>query len=208
MSPAATLPTGSAQAGTAEKLRRLMGRYNGGGVTLGAVVDDLGAAGLGLCLLLFGLTSLIPGVAPVFGLALCALAFGIVLGHVKPLLPERLRRWQMDRDRVDNGLRRLAPVIAWMERWLRPRMSHLLRGPGIRVVGVASLINGVLIVLPIPFGNTAPAIAMLILSLGMVVGDGIAVGVGLLATVVAMAVDVGMIALGYTAFTALIEHLF
>jgi hypothetical protein len=73
---------------------------------------------------------------------------------------------------------------------------------------LASLVNGVLIVLPIPFGNTAPAIAMLILSLGMVAGDGIAVGVGLLATVVALAVDVGMIVLGYTAFIAMIEHLF
>ena len=208
MSRSATLPMGSARVGTAEKLRRLMGRHRAGGVTLGAIIDDLGAAGMGLCLLLFSLTSLIPGVAPVFGLALCALAFGIVLGHGKPLLPERLRRWQMDRDRVDNGLRRLAPVVAWMERWLRPRKSHLLRGPGIRVVGLASLVNGVLIVLPIPFGNTAPAIAMLILSLGMVAGDGIAVGVGLLATVVALAVDVGMIVLGYTAFIAMIEHLF
>jgi hypothetical protein len=84
----------------------------------------------------------------------------------------------------------------------------LLRGPGIRVLGLASLVNGVLIVLPIPFGNTAPAIAMLILSLGMVAGDGIAVGVGLLATVVALAMDVGMIVLGYTAFIAMIEHLF
>jgi hypothetical protein len=196
------------QATTAEKLHRLMGKYPAGKIGLGDIVDDLGAAGMGLCLLLFSLASLIPGVAPVFGLALCALAFGIVLGHAEPVLPERLRRWQMDRDRVDAGLRRLAPIVSWMERWLRPRTKNLLRGPGVRLIGLASLINGILVVLPIPFGNTAPAVAMLILSLGMVVGDGIAVGVGLLATAVALVVDIGMIGLGYTALTAMIEHLF
>ena len=197
---------------TTEKLHRLMDRFPASKVALGDVVDELGSAGTGLCLLLFSLTALVPGIAPVFGLALCAIALGMMLGRTQPYLPERLRRWQLDRDRLRGGMQRLAPAIGWLERWLHPRASHLLprrsRGSGTRVVGLASLVNGVLIVLPIPFGNTAPAIAMLILSLGMVVGDGIAVGVGLLATIIALAIDIGMIALGYTALVGLFQNLF
>ena len=197
---------------TTDKLRRLMDKFSTSKVALGDVVDELGTAGTGLCLLLFSLTALIPGIAPVFGVALCAVALGMVLGHTQPYLPERLRRWKLDRDRLHGGMYRLAPAIGWLERWLHPRAKHLLprqqRGSGTRVAGLASLINGVLIVLPIPFGNTAPAIAMLILSLGMVVGDGIAVGVGLLATIIALVIDIGMIALGYTALVSLFQNLF
>jgi hypothetical protein len=197
---------------TTERLRRLMDSFPAGKIALGDVVDELGSAGTGLCLLLCSLTALIPGIAPVFGVALCAIALGMVLGHSQPYLPERLRRWQLDPDRLRSGIHRLTPAITWLERWLHPRAAHLLprrpRSSGTRVTGVASLVNGVLIVLPIPFGNTAPAVAMLILSLGMVVGDGMAVSVGMLATVIALVIDIGMIALGYTAITGLWHSLF
>jgi hypothetical protein len=208
MNTSAAVEFNAGHGSTTEKLRRLMDQLPDRGLTLGAVTDRLGAAGTGLCLLLFSLTALIPGIAPVFGIALCAVAIGMVLGKAEPLLPEWLRRQQLDRDRASNGLRRLTPPITWLERWLRPRREHLLRGTGTRLIGVASLINGILIVLPIPFGNTAPAIAMLVLSLGVVAADGVAVGVGLLATAIAVAVDIGMIALGYTAVAGMIAYLF
>jgi hypothetical protein len=208
MNTVATMPGDRGPVGTTAKLHRLLGKFPDGAITLGAIIDDLGAAGTGLSLLLFSLTALIPGIAPVFGVALCAVAIGMMLGRSEPLLPERLRRWRMDREQVHSGLQRLAPRIAWLERWLRPRETHLLSGVGIRLAGLASLVNGVLIVLPIPFGNTAPAVAMVILSLGIAAGDGVAVALGLLATVIALAVDTGMIVLGYAAFATMTDYLF
>lgn len=198
------------RAGTAnaDRLRRLVDGMPSDRVALGSFVDGLGAAGTGLSLLLFGLTALIPGIAPLFGLALCAVSLGLLLGHAEPFLPARMRRWELDRGRLRAGLRRLAPLIGWVERWLRPRATGLLRGPGIRLVGAAGLLDGVLIVLPIPFGNTAPALAMLIVALGLIVGDGLAVGAGLLATLVALAADLGLIVLGYSALAGLLTTLF
>ena len=49
---------------------------------------------------------------------------------------------------------------------------------------------------------------MLVLSLGVVAADGVAVGVGLLATAIAVTVDIGMIVLGYTAVAGMIGYLF
>jgi hypothetical protein len=91
---------------------------------------------------------------------------------------------------------------------LHPRGGHLLRASGLRVAGLASLINGILIVLPIPFGNTAPAIAMLLLSLGLVTGDGIAVMAGLAATIIALLIDAALVGLGFAALASLVESLF
>jgi hypothetical protein len=197
-----------AAVGPVEKVRALLDGLPGGSVTLGDVVEALGSAGTGLCLLLLSLTALVPGIAPVFGIALCAISFGLVLGHEEPLLPARMRRWPLDRERLRAGLDRLAPRVAWLETWLRPRGDHLIRASGLRVFGLASLINGILIVLPIPFGNTAPAIAMLLLSLGLVTGDGIAVAAGLVATIIAVVIDAALVGLGFTAIVSLAGSLF
>nr|WP_294526298.1 exopolysaccharide biosynthesis protein [uncultured Rhodopila sp.] len=63
---------------------------------------------------------------------------------------------------------------------------------------------GILIVLPIPFGNTAPAVAMLILSPGLLTGDGLAVAGGILATVVATAIDGALVGFGFAAVAAVV----
>ena len=205
---AGTIATAAGQSGTAAKLRRLLAQLPPGEVTLGDVIDAFSTAGIGLSLLLFSLLTLIPGIAPLFGVALCALAIGMVLGQSSPVMPRRLRGRHIDRDRLVDGIRRLNRPIAWMERLLRPRLPYLSQGTGMRLCGFASLLNGILIVLPIPFGNTAPAVAMLILSIGLVVGDGVAILLGLLATIVGLMIDIGMIAMGYSAFTALFTHFF
>ncbi len=189
-------------AATSDRLRRLAHGIEADRVSLGALIDRLGASATGLCLLLFGLVSLIPGIAPVLGVGLCLFALGMVLGHDTPPLPGWLHRVQVDRRRLHQGLQRLCPLIAWLEQWLQPHTARMLRGPGARLVGLAALVNGILVVLPVPFGNTAPAVATIVLALGFVVGDGLAVAVGLLATLLALAIDVALVVLGVAAVAA------
>jgi hypothetical protein len=73
---------------------------------------------------------------------------------------------------------------------------------------LAGVVNDVLIVLPIPFGNTAPAVAVLVLALGLVAGDGLAVGAGLALTAVAAAIDIGLVTLGFAAVSGLFHSIF
>jgi hypothetical protein len=198
----------TATEGPAEKLGRLLDNLPQGRVPLGAIVDALGSAGTGLCLLLFGLTALVPGIAPVFGVALCAISLGLVVGREEPYLPEFMRRWSMDSERLRAGLRRLIPRVARVETWLHPRATHLLHGAGLRLIGFASLINGILIVLPIPFGNTVPAIAMLVLALGLVTADGIAASLGIAATLIAIAIDTAFVGISFAAAASVVKSLF
>jgi hypothetical protein len=191
--------------GPAAGLRKLADGLPPGGATLGTVVDGLGASGTGMGLLLFSLGALIPGIAPVFGAALGAISIGLILGREEPYLPQRIRRWPLNSERLRSGLHRLAPRVEWLERWMHPRAGHWLSGSGLRSIGLASLINAILIVLPIPFGNTAPAVALILLSLGLVTGDGLAVAGGLAATVVALAIDAALVGFGFAAVAAVVE---
>jgi len=190
------------------RLEEALAEVRGDRVSLGTIVDSLGPGGWGLSLLLFGASGLIPGIAPVFGVALCLIALGMIVGHGRPWLPERMRGWQTDRRGLDKGLRRLRPVLGWIERWLRPRGEAFLTDPMLRIVGLAALVNAVLVVLPVPFGNTAPAIATLVLALGLTMRDGYAVLAGMVLTGIALLIDAVLLWTGYQAVTALFGWLF
>src|SRR4051794_33894928 len=190
------------------RLEEALAEVRGERVSLGTIVDSLGSGGWGLSLLLFGATGLIPGIAPVFGVALCVIAASMILGHGRPWLPERMRQWETERRGLNNGLRRLRPVLSRIERWLQPRGEAFLTGSMLRVAGIAALVNAVLVVLPVPFGNTAPAIATLVLALGLTMRDGYAVLVGMVLTALALLIDGLLLWTGYQAVTALFGWLF
>jgi len=190
------------------RLEDVLTQIRGDRVTVGTIVDSLGAGSWGLSLLLFGATGLIPGIAPVFGVALCLIAVSMIFGHAHPWLPERVRGWHADRRGLAKGLTRLKPLVAWLETWLRQRGEAFLSEPMQRVAGVAALVNAVLVVLPVPFGNTAPAIATLVLALGLTIGDGYAVLAGLVLTGAAVLIDAIFLWTGYQAVTALLTWLF
>lgn len=66
---------------------------------------------------------------------------------------------------------------------MRPRLTFLASGPGVRAVGVACTLIALVLVLPIPFANLAPAAALGVFALGLSRRDGLVVliGYGLLA---------------------------
>ena len=187
----------------ADRIRCVAEGIGSGKVTIGGIVDTLGASGTGLCLLMLGGATLVPGIAPLFGAAICTVSLGMALGHGKPYLPGLIRRRTLDGMRLRTGLKRLLPAVDWIGRWLEPRSKSLLDRVGTRLLGVAGVINGILIVLPIPFGNTAPALAVIVMALGLIAGDGLAVGFGFVLTAIALAIDAALIGLGYAAISGL-----
>jgi hypothetical protein len=78
----------------------------------------------------------------------------------------------------------------------------------LRLAGLAVLLDAILVVLPIPFGNTAPAVAVLALALGLTMNDGLMVLAGMVLTVIALAVDAVLVWAGWQAVSALVSWLF
>jgi hypothetical protein len=77
---------------------------------------------------------------------------------------------------------KLSPVLQRAERFLRPRLGMLLHPIPEQVVGAACLLLAVILLLPIPFGNIPPALAIAAFALGIVERDGLATLVGWLAS--------------------------
>ncbi len=179
------------------RLRRLA--PEAGGPTLGAVVATLGTRSLPLVMLLLAVVATVPSpglpVGMVFGTVILVLAIqGLLLGG-EPRLPDRFARWRLPTRLLEAVLRRMVPLLRRVERHLKPRLPWLTRGAGRLGAGLMIALQGFLMAVPIPFGNTAPGIVIAVIALGLLRRDGLALiighALGLLAVAVLIALTLG-----------------
>ena len=135
----------------------------------------------------------VPGVGTVLGVGMAALAVAMWRGQGEPCLPQRVANLELPRLLAQRVLRGLACAYETAGRYAKTRLSHLA-GPTWRsAVAVAVGLMAIIVVLPIPFGNLLPALALILIGLGLVFGDGIAVILGLLMSGVAWVATTGLL---------------
>ncbi len=149
----------------------------------------LGRHGPSLSLALVSLPSLIPSpgipVGSLFGSVAALICLALVLG--RPVaLPDSLGKRRLPRRLWIGMLDRMVPLAERLERRLQPRLRQITGRLGHRLVGAIGFVLAVLIVLPIPFGNTLPAIATICLALGLAQRDGMAVASGFALSLLAL----------------------
>ncbi|HRJ60355.1 MAG TPA: exopolysaccharide biosynthesis protein, partial [Azospirillaceae bacterium] len=88
-----------------------------------------------------------------------------------------------------NGARK---PLARLEQWMRPRWPKLAGVHMLRPLSPLVFFMGLLIALPIPFGNVAPAFALIAVSLGVLTRDGVAVGAGMVMAGLSVLVCAGL----------------
>lgn len=161
-----------------------------GRISLDAILDEIGHRSFGPLLLLAGLIILmplvgdIPGVPTVMGIFVILTSAQLLLGRDHFWLPDRLLRQSIDRGKVEKGVSWLRRPARWIDRVLRPRLSFLVKGPGLWVVAVASLLVG--LGLPpmelVPFSANIAGLALSAFGLALITKDGLVAIVALLAT--------------------------
>ncbi len=176
----ALLGTASAVSGHRVTLRELMG-----------LVGEQGL--LVFCALLatpFLLPVTLPGMSVALGLPMFLIGSAVMLNRVV-WLPDRLLDRELPADTVQSVLHRAAAAAARFEHLVKPRLLGLTGGPAINVVNGGLLVIDVLLLLAplalVPFTNTLPGIAIVLLCLGMTERDGIVIVLGYVASLLAVA---------------------
>lgn len=175
-------------------------------VTLRQILERMGESGL---LLLCGLLSLpflvpvsIPGVSTVFGAGIVLIGIAITFNRF-PWLPEKVADRKLERARLVPVLERGLNILRKVDRFVRPRLPGLTVGSVVnRINGLILTAAGVLLMMPlsfIPFSNTLPGVAILLLSTGISQRDGVVVALGHLMVVLTL---VYFGALAYGAYAA------
>lgn len=166
-------------------------------IAVADIRDAMGDRAFGALMFVFAapnaLSLNLPGVSTVLGVPLLFLALQLTLGFAVPWLPRALVQRQVSRSRFARVMYRALPWIRRAERLLKPRLHVLAAGPVERVVGLLCVVLSLVLILPIPLGNMPPALAICVLSLGLLARDGAAIAVGLLGGVASIGLAWGVI---------------
>lgn len=164
-------------------------------VSMRAMAQAHGPEAHGTLLLLLVMPCLLPlpGVGPVLGLGMAALAVAMWRGHCTPCLPQRVAELELPRHWAQRVLVGLASAYALAGRHARARLSHFATSGRGSATTLAVGLMAAIIVMPIPFGNLLPAVALVLIGLGLVFRDGVAVILGLLMSGVALAATAGLL---------------
>jgi hypothetical protein len=199
-------PSAASATDLSSSLRDLL-RSRKARLNLGEVVHRFeGHGGLGEVLFILTLPVLLPlppGASMVLALPLLIVAPQIVAGRKTLWLP----RWLADRTVERKGfaklIHRILKPLQRVEAMGRPRLSFMTGPLGARLVGVAATVIALVLVLPIPFANLLPALALGLFALGLTRRDGLMVLGGY--TLFGLAVSV--IVLGAHGLRLLFHHI-
>ncbi len=170
-------------------LQELLDAAQGRSLSLRELEEILQGRGFALFILLLALPFCfpiaIPGLSIPFGVVIMFMGLRIAMGR-KPALPQFILRRHVKYALLEKIVKLGLRLCAKMEKIVRPRMHFLQRWPGmINLIGAGIASGGLLLCLPlpplIPFSNTIPAVAILLLTAGMVERDGLLVLFGHLA---------------------------
>ena len=183
-----------------QRLRQTAAALSDERVSMHTLAQAHGPAAHGSLLLLMAGPCLlpVPGVGTVLGLGMAALAVAMWRGHACAALPLQVAELELPRHWAQRVLGMLASAYAMAGRFAKARMSHLAL-PG-RRSGTAAAIGlmAVLVVLPIPFGNLLPTLAMMLIGVGLVFRDGVAVVLGQITAGLALLATAGLMLMAWT----------
>lgn len=170
---------------TSEVLESILNDIKTDRITLRDLMAMIGEQGLLLLCALLSLPFLfpvsIPGVSTVFGAGIVLIAIAITINRL-PWLPDLVANRELETAKLVPVLNRGVIFLRKLDRFLKPRLSYLTAGAvANRVNGLALTFAGVLLMMPlsfIPFSNTLPGVAILLLSTGISQRDGALVGGG------------------------------
>jgi hypothetical protein len=161
------------------ELAELRDRSGERAITLREVIYVLGGRAYTLLVLLLALPFItpipLPGLSVPFGVAIALIALRLSLGQ-RPLLPKSLQRKELPPGFINKVFVFAEKILRFFEKFLRPRLTFLSDTP--LLVQLHALLMllaalALLLPLPIPFTNSFPAWAILLMAAGLLERDGL-----------------------------------
>ncbi len=146
-----------------------------------------GRPSFGVVLLLLALLALLPGVSAVAGVLFAVTAFRMVLARPGPAFPRRVAARRFEAERLARAVRRVVPVLRWLERFIRPRWATPFGATKRAVGGVVLLLAASLFAL-VPLSNVATAMAIVLIAFAHLEEDGLLLAIALAAAPAMLAV--------------------
>jgi hypothetical protein len=178
--------------------------------TIGSLSQVMGEKSYAIVFLVLMAVPALPlptgGITHIFEIITMLLALEMIIGRQTLWLPKKWLQLSLGEGILRKTLPRLIRIIAWLEKYARPRFKTALdSATGRRFLGLIVLILALTAFLAPPFSglDTVPALGVVAVSLGIILGDVVFVLIGIVLGAAGIALD---IVLGGAA-VSLLHHL-
>jgi hypothetical protein len=177
-------------------------------LTFGELIEALGQRGYGALIVLLALPNLlpfwVPFLSPLVGVPMFIVCAQLAFGRTTPRLPDMVARRSMRGVALLGMIQKASPWLRRVERFVKPRPSFLTTRTGERLVGAWCMVLAAIVVLPTPLTNGPPALACLVMALGMLEEDGVVILAGAAFGLLAAAFSLSVVgSLGWALFGGL-----
>jgi hypothetical protein len=167
-------------------LAELLVEAPGQQVALDWLMSRLGDRSFGMILLIIAPLGLLPGISVFIGILLIIPAYQMMLGRPGPIFPRAWALRKIEVRRLAALLRRVVPVLRYLERFIRPRWTMPFQWTK-RIVGIVVLLLSLGLFVPVPMSNIPPALTILLIAFAYLEEDGVLLCLALTAAPVLLA---------------------
>jgi len=148
-------------------------------VSVTRLLEAFHKRGFGFFLLFLALPAALPlpglGINMIIAFPMLLLTFQQIIGRHTIWLPKRIRQ----RTIPSKALRKLIDgAMPWMRRLeilVRPRLEFITVGIASKVIGMLGFLMSVSVLFPVPLTNTVPSLGIVLMAIGVLMRDGLAV---------------------------------
>ena len=161
----------------AASLESILASQDQQGPSIAELTAAVGEKGFGLLLIILSLPSALPVPAPgystPFGIAIALIALQMLLGRQSLWLPARLQAIRIKPALAHKMIGAASKFLRAIEHLIRPRQRWIRSRPGYAAMAILILCMAALMMLPIPLTNTAPAMVIFLIGIGLSEEDGL-----------------------------------
>lgn len=145
--------------------------------SLAFIIEAFHERGFGVLLFFLALPAALPipalGINMIIALPILLLTIQQAIGRHKVWLPESLMRRSFKTSHLQGFLKKAIPFVLKIEEITSARFAFLTRGLFSRLIGIFGIVFAASITLPVPLTNTVPSMAICLMSVGVIMRDGL-----------------------------------
>lgn len=166
-------------------LEEAINSLEGDKISFKLLIEQLGSRAYGILLVLLTLPNAIPisgvlGISTLTGLLMLIFSVQMAFAIEKPWLPKFIAEKGISKELLLKALKVVSPYLKKIEPFIKPRMTMLNTPTALRVIGWIIVAFCIAILIPIPFSNFGPALAIFLIGLGMLEKDGVFALIGVI----------------------------
>ena len=166
--------------GISDILRQINNDIVGNNVSIDDLLEFVHERGFGMIILLLSVPMALPipvppGINILLASPLILLTAQQAVGRHTIWLPAWMRRKTIKREKITKIIAAILPWSEKIEKFIKPRLEFITLGLFSHLIGILGLVMALAICVPLPMTNTVPSLGIALMSIGVMMRDGLAV---------------------------------